>query len=55
MKESLQPGSVVTEMWWKARGEEMKLVWISEWALTASAGILNLATGKDTEEFKLQK
>ena len=48
MKESLQLASVVREMWWKARGEEKRLVWVSQGALTARPWILNLATGKET-------
>lgn len=50
MKELLQLALVVRETWWKAKGEEMRLVWVSQGALMARPWILNLATGKDTLE-----
>lgn len=49
-KELLQVASVAREMWWKARGEEMRLVWVSQGALTPGSWIFDLATGKDTLE-----
>lgn len=47
MKELLQLASVVREMWWKAQGDELRLVWVSQGALTTKPWILDLATGED--------
>jgi len=56
MKESLQLAPVMREKWWKARGEEMRFVLVSQGGFNGKA--LDLKPGnrqRYTGGFKLQK